>query len=286
MKKTFLLWIVVLAILFFSSCGRTDTAETTAQTPKQKLQITVVSFNVRREYSTDLGVRSWAQRKEPFIKYLNDLSADIFCMQEISKNILHDITQGLAHSYDYQYFESNLVLYRRDALQLVQKGAFYLNSEPTVKEVGWDGKNVRNCQFLQFSHGESGVIFDVFNTHFDAFGEKAQPESAALLNKLLANCEYPFLLCGDLNFRETHEAYQTITQNMIDCRKVAPQTDDGATYQGWGAVADGTGTPIDYCLASPSGVEPLRFQILRDRWDEENFYSDHYAIMCSVNILY
>lgn len=295
-RKHFLLYLLVLVMFCFAACAPTELpestpTETTLQAPAvfegtEKQEITVVSFNVRREYSTDLGVRSWAERKEPMIQYLNELSPDIFCMQEISHNILKDITGGLSHSYDYEYFNNNLVLYRRDILKPEVKGAFYLNSDPLKAQRGWDAKNVRNCQYLLFRHLDSGAKFYLFNTHFDAHGATARQESALLLDRLFRQCEYPFLLCGDLNAPESYAAYHTLMQSMIDCRKVAPQTDDGATYQGWGAVADGTGTPIDYCLASTSGVEPLRFQILRDRWGLINFYSDHYAIRCTVNILY
>ena len=293
MKKAISLWLLIAVIFCFTTCtpdAHTESTATTAQTPvfqgNQKQELTVISFNVRREYTTDLGVHNWEERKAPMIEYLNKLSPDIFCMQEISRDIMRYITQGLSHSYDYEYFNNNMVLYRRDILSPERKGAFYLNSDPLKAQKGWDAKNVRNCQYLLFHHLESGATFYLFNTHFDAHGANARYESAVLVDRLLAECEYPFLLCGDLNCPESYAAYQVITQNMIDCRKVAPQTDDGATYHGWGAVVDGTGTPIDYCLASTFGVEPQQFSILRDRWDLINFYSDHYAISCTVNILY
>lgn len=279
MKKTYFLWLLVLAVFCCTAC--TTTLRKSGAQP-----ITVVSFNVRREYQEDQGVRSWAQRKEPLLNYLNNLSPDIFCMQEISHNIMRDITNGLSHSYDYKYFNNNLVLYRRDILQPELNGAFYLNSDPTRALVGWDGKNVRNCMYLQFVHLESGAKFYLFNTHFDAFGQQARYESAVLLDKLFRECEYPFILCGDLNFQEYTAAYHQLTQNMIDCRNNAPETDAGVTFHDWGANADDSGTPIDYCLVSSFGAEPITFSILRDRWNEENFYSDHYPIQCTVNILY
>ena len=281
--KRALLWLLILAMFCFTGCNAPDS---TVLGENGVQPITVISFNVRREYEEDQGVRSWQQRKQPLVEYLNQLSPDIFCLQEISKNILQDITQGLSHSYDYKYFNGNLVLYRRDILKPELTGAFYLNSDPTRAQVGWDGKNVRNCQYFLFSHIESGARFYLFNTHFDAFGNTARYESGILLDRLFQECEYPFLLCGDLNCQEYTAAYHQLTRHMINCQAKAPQTDSGITFHDWGRRADDSSTPIDFCLASDFGVEPISFSILRDRWNGENFYSDHYPVQCSVNILY
>ena len=249
-------------------------------------QLSVVSMNVRREYDEDTGARSWESRKAPLVAYFNELSADIFCLQEISRDIMLYITRNLSDRYEAYYFDGNMVLYRKDILSAETKGAFYLNETVLAKKKGWDAKNIRNCQYLQFVHKNSGAKFTLFNTHFDAFGQTARYESAVLVSDLFANCEDPFLLCGDFNAQEYTATYHKLAETMLDCRKVAPESDSGITFHDWGKRADDSGTPIDYCFASSFGIEPISFSILRDRWDGENFYSDHYGIKSMVNILY
>lgn len=278
--RTFLA-VFVLALFFLSGCTQTNIQHKT-----HSQQLTVVSMNVRREYTEDTGVRSWEQRKAPLVSYLSDLSADIFCLQEISRDIMLYITRNFPQSYEAYYFEGNLVLYRKDILSAETKGAFYLNHDPTRALKGWDAKNIRNCQYLQFVHLESGAKFTLFNTHFDAHGKTAQYESAVLVSDLFARCKDPFLLCGDLNVQEYTATYHKLSETMLDCRKIAPESDSGITFHNWGRRPDDSGTPIDYCLTSSFGVEAESYTILRDRWSGENFYSDHYAIKCVINIAY
>lgn len=277
--RTFL--ALILALFCLSGC-----AETTSKTKSKTQQLTIVSMNVRREYDEDTGARSWEARKAPLVAYFQDLSADIFCLQEISQDIMRYITRGLSDSYESYYFEGNLVLYRKDILSAKTQGAFYLNETVLAKKKGWDAKNIRNCQYLQFIHKESGAKFTLFNTHFDAFGKTAQYESAALVSSLFANCENPFLLCGDFNVQEYSATYHKLAETMLDCRKAAPQTDTGITFHDWGKRSDTDGTPIDCCFTSSFGIEAESYAILRDRWNGTNFYSDHYAIKCVVNIAY
>ena len=278
--RTFLA-VFILALFCLSGCG-----EIIPQAKPKTQQLTVVSMNVRREYAEDTGVRSWEQRKAPLVSYLDELSADIFCLQEISRDIMLYITRNLSETYDAYYFEGNMVLYRKDILTAKTKGAFYLNPSVLAKQKGWDAKNIRNCQYLQFVHKDSGAKFTLFNTHFDAHGKTAQYESAVLVSDLFAHCQDPFLLCGDLNVQEYTATYHKLAETMLDCRKVAPESDSGITFHGWGRNPDNSGTPIDYCLTSSFGVEAESYAILRDRWEKENFYSDHYAIKCVVKIAY
>ncbi len=278
--RTFLSFLI-LVLFCLSGCSTPiDQSKTNTQ------QLTVVSMNVRREYDEDTGPRSWEARKAPLVEYFKELSADIFCLQEISRDIMLYITRNLPQSYESYYFDSNMVLYRKDILSAETKGAFYLNETVLAKKKGWDAKNIRNCQYLQFVHKDSGAKFTLFNTHFDAHGKTAQYESAVLVSDLFARCKDPFLLCGDFNVQEYTATYHKLAETMLDCRKVAPQSDSGITFHDWGRRSDTDGTPIDYCFASSFGVEAESFSILRDRWEIKNFYSDHYAIRCVVNILY
>ena len=132
-------------------------------------------------------------------------------------------------------------------------------------------------------HNETGFTFNLFNTHLDHVGTIAPVRSMELITERIKNSSVPSILAGDMNEYETSETYKIATQVLQDTQKTAPVTDSGMTYNRWGKNPDHGGTQVDFIFASPS-ITPVSFSIRRDRWNGNNFYSDHYAVQAIFHL--
>jgi endonuclease/exonuclease/phosphatase family metal-dependent hydrolase len=228
----------------------------------------------------------WSARREEIFSYLISSGADVICLQEAPRGYYEDLKTNLSDAFLFSENIPNLILVKKDQFQILQEGSFYLSETPGVKSIGWDAKNERSCQWVLLEHLSDGARFFVYNTHFDHMGVRARMESAKMVAEELRTLEYPYFLLGDLNSTEENYPYKTLSSLLTDCSKAAPLTDGGTTAHSWGEKADDAGLSIDFILACPINIETKSFRILRDRWGEGNFYSDHYAVYAQTEFFY
>ena len=302
MKKSLLKAIVALlaivAVCSTGACAAVSTSqieasdsnlqETNATGSKNTLDLNVVSFNIRYITSKDTGAKNWNERSGPLAEYLVDLDADIVCMQEsASKKWFRFLKDSLRESYAV-YQGSNgksggvVTALRLDAFDILDYELFWLSETPSKLSIGWDAKHPRVCQHFLLSHKKTGIVFNVFNTHLDHVGEIAPVRSIEMITQRIKESDYPSILTGDFNEYEFSETYQIATSILQDTQKTAPETDSGRTYNRWGNNPD-DGFPVDFIMVSPSAT-PLSFRICRERWNEVNFYSDHYAVQSIIQL--
>ncbi len=253
---------------------------------KGSFPFTAMSFNIRRYYAEDTGVRSVEERKKPLSDYLLKLSADVIMLQEAPREWYGPLKENLSDFYFFSVDLPNMILVKKDRFTVCEEGAFYLSETPEIKSVGWDAKNERSCQWVLLENKENGARFFAYNTHLDHVGVKARMESAKMIAAHAKSLEYPYLLGGDLNCEGESYPYKTLSEAFIDCRKEAVEADIGSTYHGWGKYADDRLYQIDFLFACPINMKVNTFRILRDRWGEGNFYSDHYAVLSQMEIFY
>lgn len=301
MRKNFLFRAAatVLAITLVCSLGAcsapspnqsesSGTQPTQSSTRGISLELNVVSFNIRYITKNDTGPKNWEQRKLPLSQYLIELNADVICLQESASNkwfsFLRDSLQGT-----YEVFQGSngkgggvVTALRADTFNVLEYDLFWLSEMPKRISIGWDAKHPRVCQQFLLEHKETGVILNVFNTHLDHVGEIAPVRSMEMITERIKKSNYPCILTGDFNEYETSETYAIATSVLQDTQKAAPTTDTGRTYNGWGKNPD-IGYPVDFIMVSPS-ITPLSFRICRERWNEVNFYSDHYAVQSVIRI--
>lgn len=253
---------------------------------KGSFPFTAMSFNIRRYYAEDTGVRSVEERKKPLSDYFRKLSPDVILLQEAPREWYAPLKDTLSDLYFFSTDLPNMILVKKERFSIRQEGAFYLSETPETKSVGWDAKNERSCQWVLLENVENGARFFVYNTHLDHVGVRARMESAKMIAEELKTLEYPYLLGGDLNCEGESYPYKTLCEVLLDCRKEAAESESGSTYHGWGRISDEKGYQIDFLFACPINVKINTFHILRDRWGEGNFYSDHYAVCSEIEILY
>lgn len=258
---------------------------------------TFMTFNIRTETPNDAEVNQWANRRDAFCTYLLESDASVICMQEVKEGQNNDITAGISNRYDVIWYgrdntegtrgEGLSIAYDRGVWTLIDKSFFFLSETPDAVSKGWDASHRRICVYAILEHRETGERIGVFNVHLDVSGIVARENGIKLVLEKIDEYEYPSFLCGDFNCTSEEIAYKLSADAMLDVQMSAPESDGGATYNGWGNVSDNDERKqIDFCFVSREGIEPLKFEICRDRWGErsENFLSDHYALKAVLKI--
>lgn len=209
----------------------TRSAQTTMETtmPSARASLQVWSFNVACQSNDDNSDWSsshyWSVRRPGIYAFFNDNEPDIIGTQECEYrqrvNIL-DNTEGYAayglgveygkessgstgylwNKKDYNTDSSNAIFYRTARFDVLDKGTFWLSSNPS--SVGSGGG--RNCAWIKFRIKATGEVFYVFNTHFEAhYTAEAyatrKAEAEILYNQIEAinTGHLPVIVTGDFN---------------------------------------------------------------------------------------
>ena len=197
-------------------------------------ELNVGSFNIRndrpfkegderkRDYASYDG---WNDRKAQLCDMINLEAFDIFGSQEVRKHQLDDM---LAMLPDYDYIgvgrdfgddrgEFSPILYRKDVLEKLDGGTFWLSPTPDVPSKGWDAKYNRICTWGHFVHKASGKKICFMNVHFDHRGVQARIESAKLmLDYVKKNCKgMSVIISGDFNVTQTSDSYKVLANSKI-----------------------------------------------------------------------
>ena len=258
------------------------------------LDVTVMSFNIRYENSSDTEEKHWDNRAAAVYSFLNGCDAGIVCMQEVKPSQKEDLQQNIADKYDMIWYgrdsgttgEGLAIAFDKNVWTLVEKECFWLSGTPDVPSYGWSASIRRICVTALLEHKESGTRMKVFNTHLDHKSQSAQENGMKLILERMAECPYPTYLCGDFNCTQSGKAYQLAAEVLQDAQVTAPTSDEGSTFTGWGQKTDADKYVIDFCFFSKDNVVPQSFAICRDKWGEnnQNLLSDHNPIKATVKI--
>ena len=121
----------------------------------------VGTYNIRNHNSSDDSKGNvWAKRCQVICDQINFEDPDIFGTQEVLVGQLHDLLKGF-DGYGYvgvgrddgkEDGEYSAIFYKKDRLELLQKGNFWLNETPDKPVLGWDAACVL------FSSGCSAAV--------------------------------------------------------------------------------------------------------------------------------
>ena len=193
--------------------------------------LSVCSFNIRYMVAED-SVRhdNWARRQSQLCALLNCESPDIFGTQETLYPQLCDLLQAMP---DYAYIgvgrddgekggEFSPIFYRKDRLELLNEGHFWLSGQPDKPGKGWDAACTRICTWGYFKDKRSKRRFYFFNTHMDHVGVTARREGAKLIMakmKAFRKTNEPVILTGDFNVDQRSEVYKVFASSgfLADC---------------------------------------------------------------------
>jgi endonuclease/exonuclease/phosphatase family metal-dependent hydrolase len=273
-----LLYGVLLIPLLFGNCEKVDPIEF-----ESEHDLSVMSFNLRTEYGND-GKNHWDNRKEAIVKMFNNLTPDIFGVQEAESGMLDYLQTNLPHyntismGRDYENTgESNAIFYNRDKYELLNSNTFWLSETPNEVSRGWDAVCNRIVTWAHLKDLETDKTFYFFNTHFDHKGKRAQKESGKLLlSKIeaITNMDESIFISGDFNVLIRDKALQPIIDNFYEARRFANQTDNIKSFNFFGKYP--LTRNIDFIFYK--SARALSFRTVSEDYGVP-YISDHYPII-------
>lgn len=273
-----------------------DSTPLPGQTQLQKYpatgQLKVMSFNVRLSSGND-GTNSWDFRKEACVACIRDQRPTVLGFQEaVYATQWLFFKEKLAADYDgfgvgrddgVQKGECMGILYRKDEVELIDGGTFWLSASPDKPSKGWDANNMRTATWGLFKLKATGKKFCYINTHLDHKGKTARAESMKLLMKKFAELNpegLPQVLTADFNTTAGDAIFTEMKRTMGDAREDAPQghTDYNATYNGWGSST----STIDHIFYSKS-ASVAEYHTVTESYGDAEYVSDHYPIYALID---
>ena len=129
---------------------------------------------------------------------------------------------------------------------------------------------------------KTGKKFYFVNTHLDHKGKEAQKNGLKLIVDRIESINpkgYPMILTGDFNIKPDNAALIGLDSRMQSTRKIAADTDNHNTFNGWSVKP--TDSVIDYIYISGFSSCP-QYRTVTEKYAERPFVSDHYPIFARV----
>ncbi len=300
---------LILAIACTTGCRKARAQEPPRAMPvvlDGKLELQLMSFNLRYENPEDLGQRAWKERVIGTVRMIRDESPDVFGVQEALHGQAADLWASLP---DYEFSgvgrndgrrdgEYAGMFFRRDRFEpdLTDSGTFWLSDTP--EQVGsktWGNDIPRIASWLRLIDRKTQRGFYAFVTHWDHRNQPSREQSALLIAQRIDARKHPnepIVLLGDLNATENNPgvAYLTgkrvklvgIDQSwkhaLIDTfQTLHPKANARTTLHFWKGSREGS-LKVDHILVS-QGVHVISAQI-RDH--DQPMLSDHFPFTARV----
>ena len=188
------------------------------------------------------------------------------------------------------------IIYNAKKLKPVASGSFWLTEDPENLKIskewstGSDGLTERLGMYVVFEIVATGERYVHFNTHVDTNKNSTiqTKQTEVLLNYIdkitKENGGIPAVLTGDFNYTMDSPAYDTLTgKSLGDAKKLAIKSEGKGSFNKFKgeSYAD---KPIDQIAVSKEGLIVESYKVIYDRFDGNNFASDHYAVRINIGI--
>jgi endonuclease/exonuclease/phosphatase family metal-dependent hydrolase len=199
----------------------------------------VGTYNIRyKAWNDSVQGEVWSKRCQVICDQVNFMAPDIFGTQEVLWEQLNDMQKAL-DGYDYIGIgrddgkhggEHEAIFYKKNKVQLLDHGDFWLSETPDKPGLGWDAVCIRICTWGKFAvkdgerrHGifnrrkAQGKVFYFFNLHMDHVGVVARREAAKLVVAKVREIaqDAPVFITGDFNVDQTNEIYGIFTNSGL-----------------------------------------------------------------------
>lgn len=250
-------------------------------------ELTVASFNIRYRNDDDRREGNGWERRCPYVCGLIEFqNFDIFGAQEVLHAQLKDMCAELP---DYDYIgvgrsdgktdgEYAPIFYKKERLELLDKGHFWLSEITDRPNKGWDAVLPRICTWGHFRDQVSGRSFWFFNLHMDHVGVQAREKGAELvvskIKDMCAEDEFVFLT-GDFNVDQTNAIYAQFTDSGVlkDTFTAAEKCyAPNGTFNAFDPSLK-TDSRIDHIFVSPS-IRVKSYGVLTDTYRSETARSN------------
>ncbi|HEV7778072.1 MAG TPA: endonuclease/exonuclease/phosphatase family protein [Luteibacter sp.] len=258
--------------------------------PAQAQNLNVMTFNVRLPVAAD-GPNRWEARRDLMASVIREAHPDVFGTQELFRLQGDDLVARLP---EYTWFgrgrygddgdEHMGVFYRRDRLQVLESGNFWLSDTPDVAgSITWGHPLPRMVTWALFKRIADGKRFYYFNTHLP-YRDEDEPARVKGGKEILARLktlpkDVPVILTGDFNTGPESLVHQTLTSVLQDAWLTAPQkSGPEGTFHAF------TGKPekrIDWIMFR--GVKANSVRVITTSKDGR-YPSDHFPVDATLTL--
>lgn len=284
MKKLFVLLTIFLAPLLFFSCQKEEQDWKKTEIKPLVLetgQLKVMSFNIRTHTTEVNAFNHWSLRAPACVQMVWDQQPTLLGMQELSET-QWTYMFGLLESNGYAGIATtdfrNSFMYKKDVLEVVSDGLFWLSDTPEVSSLCWDGYE-RTARWAVMRIIETGQLFFFVNTH-SALTASARGSCITLIKKRIKmyNADnLPVVMVGDFNAPTGESSFDGIRQTMVNTRDIAPVTDNLDTYNGWDNPSNNPYV-CDHIWISSTGIECSEYKTVTQPYYGHKLISDHFPV--------
>ena len=264
-------------------------------------ELSVISFNIRvvGGLSELINPNSWSRRKSATPAMIKDQCPDIFGVQEALSDQLTYVGDNLPN---YSYVgvgredgteiseitnsedsgEIMAIFYNTSEIKLLEWGTYWLSETPDEPSKGWDAGYKRTMTWAKMQMIYSGKKFFYVNTHLDSDGPLARKNGLKLILDKIAEKNtdnLPVVLTGDFNIIPTDSVLGVLVDaEMLDARTTAEETDELATFNGFGEEEERV---IDYIYYRGFSSCP-EYETIVKQYANVQYISDHYPIVARL----
>lgn len=259
-----------------------------------RIELRLMTFNVRYENDEDVGSRAWRQRVAGIVRMIREESPDVIGIQEARHGQAADLWASLP---DYEFAgqarddgrrngEYAGIFYRRERFEAdtADQGTFWLSDTPQQPgSKTWGNGIPRIATWLRLTDRATQRGFYVFNTHWDHRHQGSREQSARLTAARVRErkrADEPVVLLGDFNAIESNPAVARLTNEagLIDTfDTLHPGERNRRTLHFWSDSRDGR-VKVDHILVSQDAV--VMAAAIRD--GDEPMISDHFPVTARV----
>ena len=255
----------------------------------EQKELKVMSYNIRMGIAKD-GTNSWEFRCPATIAMLNAQKPDVFGVQEAFEFQIRFIEEycrdyksvGVGRDDGKKKGEYMSIFWNKKTVSLLKWGTFWLSETPDKPSKGWDAHCRRTATWALMKDKKTGKKFYFVNTHLDHKGKEAQKNGLKLIVDRIESINpqgYPMVLTGDFNIKPDNAALVGLDSRMQSTRKIAADTDNHNTFNGWSVKP--TDSVIDYIYISGFSSCP-QYKTVTEKYAERPFVSDHYPIFARL----
>lgn len=208
-------------------------------------QVNAMTYNIRYDNPND-GENWWENRKQDVAELIDRYHPDFLGTQEgidhqvnyLNKALEGYAFVGIGRDGVGVVSEYTAIFYDSTKFKMIETKTFWLSSTPEEVSRGWDAALNRISTYGAFEEKSSGVVFHVFNAHFDHIGVTARKNAANLILEQIKNwnlLNQPLIVMGDFNSVPNSEPIKIFNEALTDTRVAVPERSAGpeGTFSGF-----------------------------------------------------
>lgn len=279
---------LILSILMTFGLYAPATHEIAGVPEKSDEAVRIVSFNLRCANDIYGSVKG---RGELISAAIEQYEPDSFGVQEATSKWLDILDENLGDKYAFvaqmrdskASSESSAVFYKKDKYNLIDSGTMWLSDTPDEFSSKFTLSFCpRVATWVVLENKETKEIYTHINTHLDHILESVRVKQVQVLQGKISEfiaLGYNVVCTGDFNTKQGADAYNKMSEMLIDSKFIAAQSDDGATYINYGRNAIET-KPIDFVFVSDK-VKVNTYKIIDEKIDRM-YLSDHAGLCVDI----